>query len=181
MLLPGCFFFYNNGSGWFFIFLCLRHGSLCLTGIFTVPFFLDKGHKGVFTKNSTDNSNLLICYFKWGMSQNDLPQLPPCCPDSTAVEEKANRGRLPTCEITTIDLPENAFPLCLHALLSRYSSITGGRRPGSADRSQPRQLRVVIRAGSSFSKQISISQTVVRRRLFTMTSTTISPPSAQVE
>lgn len=169
MLLPGCFFFYNNGFGCFFIFLCLRHGSLCLTGILTVPFFGDKGHKGVFTKKHRQQSHpqyfrlkilsyLLICYFKWGMSQYDLLQLPPGCPDSTAVEEEANRGRLPTCEITTIDLPENAFPLCLHALLSRYSSITGGRRPGSADRSQPRQLRVVIRASSSFSNQISISQ-----------------------
>lgn len=55
MLLPGCFLVDNNGSGCFFIFLCLRHGSLCLTGILTVPFFWDKGHKGAFTKNSADN------------------------------------------------------------------------------------------------------------------------------
>lgn len=59
------------------------------------------------------------------------PLLPPGRQAAAALEEKAIGGRLPTCEITTIDLLENAFPLCLHALLSRYSSITGGRRPGS--------------------------------------------------
>lgn len=64
---------------------------------------------------------------------------------------------MPTCEITTIDLLENAFPLCFNALLNRYGTTTGGRQPSSTDRTKPLWLRIVIRAIGSCLDEISIS------------------------